>query len=279
MPSTKRQQVLRRFMTAALLFCSALSLAAEQPVLVEATGEALMGEHDTPKEVMGRAKRDAQIKAMEKAVGTFIKAHTLVSNNQVADDLVYASVRGKVQKTEILQEGWDAKDRNLYRVSLKALVEPIYPEKGEGMSARLSLSRDQLREGEDVRILYQSGADGYVYLFSIAADGSVTLIFPNTLHKDNSVLKGKAYDFPPSGSPIRLSAAFLPGFKGGVAEERVKLIATRKKEDLIPLGFQEGMFTTYDASSTGMINDLVRRLNQLDPADWAEATAVYRIVR
>jgi hypothetical protein len=107
----------------------------------------------------------------------------------------------------------------------------------------------------------------------------VTLLFPNALHKDNSVEKGKAYEFPPSGSPIRLSAAFLPGFKGAVAEEKVKLIATRKKESLIPLGFQEGMFTTYDASSTGMVSDLVRKLNQLDPADWAEATAVYRIVR
>ena len=253
--------------------------AAEQPAWVEAAGEARQGDHDTLKETKDRARRDAQLRALETAVGSFIKAHTLVSNNQIADDLIYASVRGRIKQTEVLSEGWDEKDRSTYRVKLKALVEPVYPEKGEGMSARLSLSRDQLREGEDVKVLYQAGADGYVYLFSVAADGSVTLLFPNTLYKDNSVLGGKGYEFPPAGSPIRLSAAFLPGFKGAVAEEKVKLIATRKKEDLIPLGFQEGMFTTYDATSTGMINDLVRRLNQLDPADWAEASAVYRIQR
>jgi len=255
------------------------SPAAEAPVWVESSGEARQGEYDTLKETKDRARRDAQLRALETAVGTFIKAHTLVSNNQVADDLVYASVRGRVRQTEVLAEGWDEKDRTTYRVKLRILVEPVYPEKGEGISARLSLSRDQLHEGDDLKIHYQSSADGYVYLFSVAADGSVTLLFPNTLHKDNSVNKGTAYEFPPSGSPIRLLAAFLPGFKGTVAEEKVKLIATRKKEDLLPLGFQEGMFTTFDATSTGMINDLVRRLNQLDPAEWADATAVYRIVR
>ncbi|MDP3260382.1 MAG: hypothetical protein Q8M34_07335, partial [Thermodesulfovibrionales bacterium] len=68
-------------------------------------------------------------------------------------------------------------------------------------------------------------------------------------------------------------------FKGKIAEERIKIIVTNKKEELIPLGFQEGAFKVYDAKSTGMISDLVKRLNQLEPADWAEATVVYRIER
>ncbi len=256
-----------------------ISSGADKPVWIESSGEAKQGDHDTFKEVKDRARREAQFRAVEKAVGSFIKSHTLVSNNQVADDLIYASVRGKVRQTEVLSEGWDDKDRSTYRVKLRTLVDLVYPEKGEGMSARISLTKDQLREGDDIKILYQSRSDGYVYLFSVAADGSVTLLFPNTLYKDNCVSKGKAYKFPPEGSPIRLSAAFLPGFKGAVADEKVKIIVTRKKEDLIPLGFQEGMFTTYDSTSTGMINDLVRRLNQLDPADWTEASAVYRIQR
>ena len=63
------------------------------------------------------------------------------------------------------------------------------------------------------------------------------------------------------------------------AEERIKIIATKEKEDLIPLGFQEGMFKVYDARSTGLVSDLVRRLNAIDPADWAQAQAVYTIER
>jgi len=117
-----------------------------------------------------------------------------------------------------------------------------------------------------------------IYL-SVAADGSVTLLMPNSINKDNHINPNKAYEFPPAGSQIHLKAMFLPDFKGRVAEERIKIIATKQKEELIPLGFQEGMFNVYDAKSTGMISDLVKRLNQLEPADWAEATAGYKIER
>jgi len=38
-------------------------------------------------------------------------------------------------------------------------------------------------------------------------------------------------------------------------------------------------FKVFDAKSTGMVNDLVRKLNQLEPTAWTEATAVYKIVK
>lgn len=262
-----------------LLAIPLISSAADKPLWVEATGEASQSDIDTLKEVKDRAKRDAQSRAVEKAVGVFIKSHTLVSNFQVADDLVYAAVRGKIDKMELLSEGWDEKDRNLYRVKLKALVDPVYPEKGQGFSLKLALSKSVLKEGEETKVFYQSNSDCYIYIFSIAVDGSVTLLLPNAVNKDNHLLTDKSYTFPAAGSPIKLQAMFLPGFSGAFAEERIKVIATRKEETLIPLGFQEGMFTVYDAKSTGMISDLVKKLNQLEPTDWTEATAVYKIVR
>jgi len=76
---------------------------------------------------------------------------------------------------------------------------------------------------------------------------------------------------------VRLTAALLPGHAKTVAEERIKLIATRHRENLLPLGFREGMFNVYDSRSTGMISDLVKRLNQLDITEWAESTAVYTL--
>lgn len=270
---------MKRFIVTILFLIPVLSFASEKPVWVEVEGEAYMSEIDTPKEVMERAKRDAQSKAIENAVGVFIKSHTLVSNSQLADDLVYASVRGKIQKVNIVKEGWDEKDRNLYRVRLKALVEPVYPEKGHGISVNLSLSRSALKEGDEVKIFYQANKECYVYIFSVAADGSVTLLLPNSINKDNYIKPDRAYEFPPAGSQISLKAMFLPDFKGKVAEEKIKIIATKKREELVPLGFQEGMFKVYDAKSTGMISDLVKRLNQLEPADWAEATVFYRIER
>lgn len=272
---------MRKFLIVAMFAMAVLTVrypayATDAPVWEEAEGEAYLSEVDTPKEVMERARRDAQNKAVEKAVGVFIRSHTLVSNSQLAEDLIYAGVRGKIEKVEIIKEGWDEKDRNLYRVNLRALVSPIYPEKGEGISLRLSLSRSELKEGEAVRIFYQADKDCYIYIFSVASDGSVTLLLPNSQDKDNRIIAKQAYEFPSKGS---LNARFLPGFKGAVAEERIKAIATKNKEDIVPLGFQEGVFKVYDASSTGMISDLVKKLNKLEPTDWTEDTAAYIIKR
>ncbi|MBI3397866.1 MAG: DUF4384 domain-containing protein [Deltaproteobacteria bacterium] len=252
--------------------------AYETPIWITAEGEAYLGEIETQKEVKERAKIDAQNKAVEQAVGAFIKSHTLVSNNQVAEDLIYAAVRGKIEKVEIIKEGWDEKDRNLYKVKIKALIKPVYPEKGEGISVKLSLSKTDLKEGEEVKIFYQASSDCYIYIFSVAADGSVTLLLPNSINQDNTVKAGKGYQFP-SDEKIKLQAQFLPEYKEKAAEEKIKIIATRQKEDIIPLGFQQGFFKIYDAKQTGMISDLVKRLNQLEPADWTEATAVYTIKR
>ena len=122
------------------------------PIWVESEGGAYQGEVETPKELRERARKEAQNRAIEKAVGVFIKSHTLVSNSQLTEDLIYASTRGKIEKVEVLQEGWDEKDRNLYRVKLKALILPVLPEKGEGLSLKASLSKSALKEeGTDNR--------------------------------------------------------------------------------------------------------------------------------
>lgn len=246
---------------------------------IEAEGEAYQGEIETPKEVMERARRDAQSKAVERGVGAFIKSHTLVSNSQLSEDLIYAAVRGKIERIETIKEWWDEKERNLYRVRLKALIKPVYPERGEGITLKLSLSKTSVKKGEVVKIYYQANTDCYIYIFSIAADGSVTLLFPNTMETDNSIKSGRAYEFPGELSKIHLEAHFLPEYTKDTAEERIKAIATKKREEIIPLGFKEGLFKVYDAKSTGMISDLVKRLNQLEPLDWTEATAVYLLRR
>ena len=252
---------------------------AEKPLWITAEGESFQGEMDTLKEVKTRAKREAETKAVEMGVGTFIKSHTLVSNSQVAEDLIYAAVRGKITKEEIIFSDWDAKERNLYKVKIKALVEPVYPEKGEALSVRLHLSKTDLKEGDEVQIFYQVSKDSYVYIFSVAADGSVTLLLPNSNTQDNFSKTGKVYQFPPKDSQIQLKALFLPNYKEISAEEKIKIIATRQKEELLPLGFRESIFQVYDAQATGMIGDLVRRLNQIEPTDWTEATVLYILKR
>ena len=91
------------------LFLIPIAAYADKSVWVMAEGVSYQGEVDTPKEVRDRAKRDAENKALEKAVGTFIKSHTLVSNSQLVEDLIYAAVRGRIVKEEIISSDWDAR--------------------------------------------------------------------------------------------------------------------------------------------------------------------------
>lgn len=265
--------------TLAIIVIPFSASAIEKALWVTANGEAAQGETETPKEVMQRAKRDAQNKAIEQATGVFLKSHTLVHNSQIADDLIYAAVRGKINEMIVLNAGWDKQDRNLYKIKIKALVEPLYPEKGNGLAAKLNLSKTKLHEGEEVKIYYEANSDCYVYLFSVADDGSVTLLFPNSQNQENKVAAGKVYEFPEAQSSVHLKAMFLPDFRDKIAEEKIKLIVTRKKENLLPLGFREGMFQAYDANSTGLVSELIKKLNQIEPSEWAEATAGYIITR
>lgn len=262
-----------------VLIHTSAAYAAEEPVWVEARGEAFLGETESPNEVMKRARRSAELAAIELAVGSFIRSHTIVSNSQIADDLIYASVRGRAEKIEVISDGWDEKDRTRYIVRIKALIVPVYHKNDEGLRVSAHLSRSELREADEVKLYYKTNADCYVYIFSLAADGSVTLLVPSSFVSENRALAGKVYQFPAEGSRLHLRAMFLPGFTEPVARERIKVIATRKQEDLIPLGFREGSFSVYDSKSTGMITDLVKRLNSIEPADWTEATVEYVISR
>lgn len=249
------------------------------PVWVEADGTAVMSDADTYKDTVNRAKNDAMRNALEEATGIFIKSMTLVSNGQIADDLIYAGVRGKIKKTQVVTQGFDQDQKNLYRVHIRALVEPVTGKTAKGFSADVVLSKTELKEGDKITINYKVSENSYVYLFSVAADGSVTLLLPNSVNRNNYAEAGKMYTYPEDGSKVVLTARFLPDFKGKRADEKIKLIATREREDIIPLGFQEGMFIVYDASSTSMIGDLVRRLNQLDPSEWTEAASSYSIIK
>ena len=80
-----------------ILFISASPIIAAQiPITIEVTGEAFGSDLEAPREVYERAKSDGQRTAVEQVVGTFIRSHTVVSNGQLAEDLIHARVRGRV---------------------------------------------------------------------------------------------------------------------------------------------------------------------------------------
>lgn len=272
-----------RMLTAFLVLCVMAAFSelvhadAQRPVWVEACGRAIGSDLDPPKEVQDRAVADAQRKAVESAVGTFVHSADLVSDRQLADEELYARVRGKVEKLVVLSLDRDKKDPNTWNCSIKALVSPVFPDAREVVHVKLSVAKTDLMEGEEAKVLYESNCGGYVYIFAVAADNSVTLLFPNSIEQDNSVRAGEGRVFPADSSPIRLEARRLPSMAGHLSQEKVRVVVTRKKEILLDKSFQEGLGAVHSKRDTGTVGDLAKKLNQLDPAEWGDAVAVYTI--
>jgi len=253
--------------------------AAEGPVQVEAYGKAKPEERDTIKELKERALRDALSQASVKAVAAFLKASIPAENSRIADDLGYASVRDDVVSVDIVQEGWDSKERNIYIVSIKALIKPLYPRKTGGLSVKASLVKAELKEGDEVKIAYQANEDANVYIFSVAGSGKVVMLLPNAINQSNLAEAGKSYEFPPEKSPIHITPKASVSNNKQAAGEKIKVIAVRKGIDITPGGLRTGLFESFEAGSGEMISELVQRLNKLDPASWTEQTIVYRITK
>jgi hypothetical protein len=258
------------------LIVASHSIAAEKPITIEVTGESIGSDLEAPRELFERAKADAQRIAVEQAVGTFVRAHTIVSNGQLAEELIHARVRGRIERLDVLNQERDKLDPNHYLVTIRATVIPAYADKAVGIVITAALSRTELKVGDDVQLQYRVSRDSHVYIFVIGADNSVTQLLPNAEIPENQAKAGRIYNFPPAGSSIRLTSQLLPEFRNKGAEERIKIIATKKEEPLLHGGFKEG-FKVYDGKSTGLVSDLLKRLTQLEPADWGETTLMYRI--
>jgi hypothetical protein len=245
-----------------------------QPVWVEAVGTAIGSDFDPPVEVIGRAKADAQRKAVETAVGTFVKSTKLVSDRQFASEEMYARIQGRIERLTVLSTDRDSGDANTYHVRIKALVSPVTSEAEADIAVKATVSKSELLEGEATSVVYQSSADGYVYIFCIATDNSVTLLFPDFGHPDNRVQAGAGYVFPPEGSGIMLAAARLPQAGDAPAIERIRVVVTKNREQLLEKSFGDGraVRTARDTASSG---DLTRRLAQIDPTEWGDTVATF----
>ena len=135
-----------------LLLLPSTLVATEKPLVIEVTGEAFGSDLDSPRELYERAAADAKRKALEQAVGTFVRSHTVITNGQLADDLVHAVIRGKIEKVEILSREKDAKNPDSHRVKIRATVLPVLEELSDGIRISAALSRTELREGDEVRL-------------------------------------------------------------------------------------------------------------------------------
>lgn len=253
----------------------------EQETWVEAEGVVAMGQ-DTTLEAAQRGSLDAARRAaIEQAVGTFVSGSTIIHNNQLADDLVRSMVRGVIVEEKILKRGVsDAQDGQgaSYQTNLKAKVRGIPAERRGSFAVKAGLSRTQFNDGDEAQIRVTATQDAYLYIFNVGEDESITVLAPNRYEPETRLQAGGEFVFPTDTllqQNVRLRTWLLPNTIRSV--EKIKVIVTRQPVGLLKGQVSESIFKEYNAKQTALLIDLMRALAALDPADWAETTAVYEV--
>ncbi len=261
-------------------------LERKEPVWVTSEGVAPFGPDTTLAEAKTRARDEARRKAIEQAVGVFVKGQRVVYNAQVAEDLVHSLVRGIVVEEQILEEGVRQLGQEtgapalLYATKLKAKVKPVRIERRGDFAVKADLNKTVFSEGEEMQIRAVATRDAYLHIFNIGQDDAVTVLLPNRFVHRNVLRAHQELVFPDEEQrSLGIRLRVFPPAGTQKAVEKMKLIATTKPIEFMKGKIQEGVYQVYTGKDTALITDLLRELAHLDESEWAEVTVPYEVRR
>ncbi len=257
-----------------------------EEIWVTAEGIASLGDDTTVAEAKARSRDEARRKAVEQAVGTFVKGQTVVYNAQLADDLVRSLVRGIVVDEQVVEEGvrqfrQDSGGPALqYATKLKAKVKPVRVEHKGEFRLKSTLNKTVFQEKEEMRITAVPSKDAYIHIFNIGQDDTVTVLFPNQFVQNNFIDAQKELVFPDEAQrTMGILLRVFPPAGANKALEKIKLIATTRKLDLLKGKIREGVYQIYPGKDSALVTDLLKELSTLDESEWAEMTLPYEVRR
>lgn len=253
-------------------------------VWVQAEGVVSLAENMTVAEAKARSRDEARRKAIEKAVGTFVKSQTIIYNAQVAEDLVHSLVRGIVVEEQVLEEGLRQLGREtgdialLYATKLKAKVKPMRVELRGDFRVKAALNKTVFQEGEEMQITAAATKAAHFHIFNIGQDDTVTVLLPNRFTSSSTDQARQELIFPDeSQRTMGIRLRVFPPQGERKAMEKIKVIATTKQIDLMKGKVREGVYQVYAGKDAALVTELLKELSLLDEAEWAEMTVPYEI--
>ena len=255
-------------------------------IWVTVEGTVFFGNDTTIAQARTRSRDEARRKAIEQAIGVFVRARTVVYNFGVAEDLVHSIVRGVVIDEQILSEGLREVDIGkgqkalVHNTTLKARIKPVPAERRNGFVIKGDLNKSIFFANEEMVITVAASEAAYIHIFNVDQDNAVTVLFPNKFRRDNYVIGMKEFIFPDDDlREMGVRLRVVPPAGVTKALEKIKLIATKKNLELPPGKFNDGSFQTYQGHDTGLVTDLMKELTELEDTEWAEETVSYEVLK
>ena len=161
----------------------------------------------------------------------------------------------------------------VYRVAMRAQVQPEMGRPDPGFQLELDLNKDLFADGENLSLELTATRDCYVTLFNLYANDSLLVLLPNAQLRDNHLQTGQMLSIPPRNAGWELPVGLLPGRE--TDREMLLAVATRNE---IPFPAarvaRQGLMSMDEALLT--VN---RWLTSIPSDQRTEAVAFYRIVK
>ena len=153
-------------------------------------------------------------------------------------------------------------------------------EKGEPdpfYKVRVWLNKEVFRNGEEMIINVSSSKEGYITVLNFSADGTVTLLYPNKLKRNNKIEPNKEYQIPAKEDRDKMifQVTTLPGHKRDT--EFIKVISTRGPINLLAEVKAHGNYGVMDSTKFA-VTEIARLMAAIPPESRAEDTASYQII-
>lgn len=191
-----------------------------------------------------------------------IKLEPEISLSIQAYRLSNSSVISSEEFKETLAPGWASLASfvhgNIYQKNFETITPDTSKTKLPELSASLNKKNTCYKTGENAVININTESGVYIYIFNIAADRTVSLLYPNKYMK-NKPLSSKYFRFPPLKGEIN-QLELYPLEHGKICRESFKIIASKEKLDFSFLPFPEGII--YAGAKGGDINKMIKLLKQ-----------------
>lgn len=147
-----------------------------------------------------------------------------------------------------------------------------------GVSTRdvgvVTTSRAQHRIGDKITVTFRASRRCYLTLLNVGTSGKLTVLFPNALHRDNSIEPNRIYTIPAEGDPFEWHLTGPPGV------ERLKALATLEPVALLENAFAPdgSVFRTIPAGvATRDVSMVQKQVASIPEGLWSEASCEFRV--
>ncbi len=130
------------------------------------------------------------------------------------------------------------------------------------------------RVGDKIVVRFRATRDCHLTLLNVGTSGRLTILFPNSLHRDNAIKAGRDYSIPGPDYGFEYELQGPPGI------ERLKAVATLENVTLLESNFDaEGSFFRVVPPATGArdIGLIQKKVASLPQQKWAEASSEFRV--